>query len=324
MKRMIAFGARRLSPSRYVACSDRGQQTIHQREVTVSDSEDDQDALAPWEDDQDALAPWESDSRNMIRGLLYDAEFDRDQGTVTLFSEDWDPRGKGNKYPRAFSSFDDLRDTLIKIGDEVMTGSMPWENGPVFDIDSEHLVDAVLEEREVGQFFDSVLPAEADLLVSLDDLCLPGHTEEIRLTLEEVNDLLIAALAQNPTIMHEIHPRRFEELVAELFKRMGYDVTLTPPSHDGGRDVLAIRRDDVGTVLTLVECKRFRPDRKVGVALVRSLYGVVTSERASHGVIATTSSFTRNAKTFQQNLRYQLSLRDFNDLAAWCRRHRRP
>ena len=29
---------------------------------------------------------------------------------------------------------------------------------------------------------------------------------------------------------------RFEELVAELFKRMGYDVTLTPTSHDGGRD----------------------------------------------------------------------------------------
>lgn len=275
------------------------------------------------EDDQDALAPWECDARDRIRGLLYNAEFDRDEGTVTLFSEDWDPRGKGEMYPRAFGSLDELRDILIKFGDEAMGGSIPWENGPVFSIDSEHLVEAALEEREVEQFFDSVVPDDADLLVSLNDLCLPGHTGQIRLTLEEVNDLLIAALAQNPAIMHEVHPRRFEELVAELFKRMGYEVTLTPTSHDKGRDVLAVRRDDVGTVLTLVECKRFRPDRKVGVALVRSLYGVVSSERASHGVIATTSSFTRDAKAFQQNLRYQLSLHDFNDLAEWCRRHRR-
>jgi len=275
------------------------------------------------EDDEDNLAPWESDARSRIRGLLYDAEFDHEEGTVTLFSEDWDPRGRGDRSPRAFSNLNDLRDALIELGDEEMVGGIPWENGPVFSIDSEDIVDAALEEKGVEHFFGSIVPADAELLVSLDDLSLTGHTEQIRLTLEEVNDLLIAALAQNPELMHEVHPRRFEELVAELFNRMGYDVTLTPATHDEGRDVLAVRRDDVGTVLTLVECKRFRPDRKVGVALVRSLYGVVTSERASHGVIATTSSFTRGAKEFQQNLRYQLSLRDFNDLARWCRKHHR-
>lgn len=275
------------------------------------------------DDEEEALLPWESDAMSRIRGFLYDAEFNHDEGSVTLFSEDWDPRGKDNKYPRAFSSYDDLRDALIKIGDEAMGGSIPWESGPVFSIDSEHLVETALEEKEVDQFFNSVTLDNAELLVSIDDLCLPGHGDEIRLTFEEVNDFLIAELAQNPDLMHKVHPRRFEELVAELFKRMGYDVTLTSPSKDGGRDVLAIRRDDVGTLLTLVECKRFRPDRKVGIALVRSLYGVVASERASHGVIATTSSFTRDAKAYQQNLRYQLSLRDFNDLADWCRRHRR-
>jgi len=290
----------------------------------ATDFEDEVEEVRNSTDDQDALAPWECDARDRIRGLLFNAELDHDEGTVTLFSEDWDPRGKGEMYPRAFSNLDDLRDVLIEFGDEAMGGSVPWENGPVFSIDSEHLVEAALEEREIEQFFNSVVPDDADLLVSLDDLCLPGRADQIRLTFEEVNDLLIAALAQEPSLMYKVHPRRFEELVAELFKRMGYEVTLTPTSHDGGRDVLAVRRDDVGTVLTLVECKRFRPDRKVGVALVRSLYGVVTSERASHGVIATTSSFTRNAKAFQQNLNYQLSLRDFNDLAKWCHRHHRP
>jgi HJR/Mrr/RecB family endonuclease len=276
--------------------------------------------MADRDKEYDERLPWESDAWNRIRGLLYEATLDREQGSVTLYSEDWG--FKGDKAPRTFWNFDDLRDTLIKIGDETMIGSVPWEGGAVFDTDSEHLVDAALEAAGVQHVFALALPDDSDLLISLDDICQPHRAEEIRLTLEEVNDLLIEALAQNPDLMHEIHPRRFEELVAELFKRMGCEVTLTPQSRDGGRDVLAIRRDDVGTLLTLVECKKFRPDRRVGVALVRSLYGVVRSDRASHGVIATTSSFTRGAKEFQQNLQYHLSLRSFDDLVAWCRKYR--
>lgn len=274
------------------------------------------------EDEDNDLSPWESDALHRILGLMYEATFDRDAGSVTLYSEDWDPRGKGNKSAKTFWNLHDLRSTLIEIGDEEMTGRVPWEGGPVFSTDSDHLVDAALEAADVEQVFASALPDESELLISLDDLCQPGRIDEIRLTLEEANDLLIEALAQNPNLMHEVHPRRFEELVAEIFQRMGCEVTLTPSSRDEGRDVLAVRRDDVGTLLTLVECKKFRPDRKVGVALVRSLYGVVAADRASHGVIATTSSFTRGAKEFQQKLQYHLSLRSFDDLVAWCRKYR--
>ena len=81
---------------------------------------------------------------------------------------------------------------------------------------------------------------------------------------------------------------------------------------------MASQKTDVGKLLTLVECKRFSPDHKVGVDLVRSLYGVVEEKRATGGVIATTSSFTRGARQFQQNLEYRLSLRDFGDLVTWC------
>jgi len=123
--------------------------------------------------------------------------------------------------------------------------------------------------------------------------------------------------------MRDMHPRKFEELVAELFHRMGYDVILTPRSKDGGFDVLAFQKTGVGKLLTLVECKRYSPKDKVGVGLVRSLYGVVEEKNATHGVIATTSSFTRGARQFQQNLEYRLSLRDFNDLAAWCKEYKR-
>ena len=42
-------------------------------------------------------------------------------------------------------------------------------------------------------------------------------------------------------------PRGFEELVAEMLSRLGYEVTLTPASRDGGKDIYAARRDHLGT-----------------------------------------------------------------------------
>lgn len=136
-------------------------------------------------------------------------------------------------------------------------------------------------------------------------------------TVAVVNDELIAHLARHPERMRELTPRRFEELVAELLKCQGFEPTLTPRTRDGGRDILAARSDRLGTLLYLVECKRYAPENKVGVETVRSIYGVVQSERASKGVIVTTSSFTKQALAFASPLMFQLSLRDFDALRQW-------
>lgn len=265
---------------------------------------------------------WETMASWRVKEILDSAELDEESGTVTLQHEDWDP--KGRRDTRIFRSYDEMRAALVEIGDEEMTSHVPWDHGPVFSTDSDDIVDAALERAGLRDFFESVDRATGELLVSLEDLCVPEQERTIRLSMEEVNALLIEYLAAHPDLMHELHPRRFEELVAELFHRMGYEVLLTPPARDGGRDVLAFRRDDVGTLLTLVECKRFHPRHKVGVALVRGLYGVVEEGCASHGVIATTSSFTSGAAEFQKKLRYRLSLTDFDDLARWCAEYRQP
>ena len=49
----------------------------------------------------------------------------------------------------------------------------------------------------------------------------------------------------DPDRLHELHPRRFEELVAELLAREGLDVELTPASKHGGRDVLAYANSSI-------------------------------------------------------------------------------
>lgn len=159
-------------------------------------------------------------------------------------------------------------------------------------------------------------------LVTLSELADAKTLGLVRIDLETVNDELILSLRRHPELLHEIDPRRFEELVAELMRDRGWEVRLTPRSRDGGRDILAFFKNPVGTMLTLVECKRWRPDRHVGVEIVRGLYGVVSAENASGGMIATTSFFTTPAREFQQSVPHRLSLRDRDALLEWIRSYK--
>jgi HJR/Mrr/RecB family endonuclease len=132
-----------------------------------------------------------------------------------------------------------------------------------------------------------------------------------------VNDDLIAYLAANPRALRELTPRFFEEVVAELFRKRGFVVELTPRTRDGGYDVLAVQSDALGKSLYLIECKRYAASRKVGVEAIRGLYGVLQSARGTRGIIVTTSSYTKAALAFATPLEYQLSLRDFDALKEW-------
>ena len=54
---------------------------------------------------------------------------------------------------------------------------------------------------------------------------------------------LVAQLERDPRLCHQIHWRTWEEIVAGAYDRQGYEVTLTPRSNDGGRDIIAVHAD---------------------------------------------------------------------------------
>lgn len=129
----------------------------------------------------------------------------------------------------------------------------------------------------------------------------------------EINDQILRVVSRDPEIVFQLEPRRFEELSAEMFERLGYSVTLTPAQKDGGKDLIIAKRDDLGTMLSFVECKRYAPDRPVGVGVVRALSGVVELGRATSGIVLTTSRFTTGAEMLREELEYRMSLKDFSD-----------
>ncbi len=173
----------------------------------------------------------------------------------------------------------------------------------------------IVRKHRLHEKIDSVIDGER--LYSVRGAIEPSRLDDVRIELVSANEELFDFLKRHPKLIHSISPRRLEELVGDIFANMGYDVELTQQTRDGGYDIRALRKDKVGTLLYLVECKRYAPDRPVGVDFVRSLYGTVTEARASHGVMATTSYYSPDAKEYADRLKYQLSLRDYEDLTKW-------
>ena len=142
---------------------------------------------------------------------------------------------------------------------------------------------------------------------------------KIIISVTEVNDELINMLKSDPNLLRSISSRKFEKIVAELLARQGYDVELTPSTRDGGFDLYAAKNEQMGKFLYLVECKKYTPPNKVGIQVVRSLYGVVKQKKATAGLVATTSFFTSDAKLFQSKIEHEIKLQDYLDLQRWLK-----
>lgn len=143
--------------------------------------------------------------------------------------------------------------------------------------------------------------------------------ENVKFCIENVNAELMRMLRADPKMFYNLSPRKFEEVVAEMLTKMGYKISFTPISRDGGVDIFAAKSDLAGNFLYFVQCKRNSPNNKVGVAIVRELFGVVNDKKANGGIVATTSYFSKPAIEFQQRNPYTMSLKDFNSLTQWLK-----
>ena len=141
----------------------------------------------------------------------------------------------------------------------------------------------------------------------------------VLLDFKEIALAITREITKNPHTLHSLSPRQFEELVAYLMERKGYEVSLTQQSRDGGIDIFAIKKSAFGELLTIVDCKKYASNRPVGVELVRTMYGTLVMEHASHAIVATTSRFTEDAKTAANTYRYQISLKDHVDILNWMK-----
>lgn len=110
------------------------------------------------------------------------------------------------------------------------------------------------------------------------------------------------AQAQSANALDGMSWREFELLVGEAYRLQGYRVTETGGGGaDGGVD-LALTK---GSEKFLVQCKQWKA-YKVGVDVVRELYGVMAAKGATGGFVVTSGRFTDDAKAFAEGRNVQL------------------
>ncbi|MEW2317062.1 restriction endonuclease [Streptomyces bauhiniae] len=94
--------------------------------------------------------------------------------------------------------------------------------------------------------------------------------------------------------LNDLSPAKLETMVRDLFNVMGFAAwTDNKFSGDRGFDAVAINEDPVMGGPVLIQVKRIK--RPVSIEHIMSLVGAVESERATKGVLVTTSHFTSDA-----------------------------
>lgn len=135
---------------------------------------------------------------------------------------------------------------------------------------------------------------------------------------------ILDRIFKNPEAMHALEAREFEEFIATLIDKIGFeDVILTPRSGDKGRDVLATKKVHGISILFAFECKRYAPNRPIGPDVARALLGVIThgQTQVTKGVLVTSSYFSPATNSFILT-EPKLDGRDFNGITEWLREYK--
>ena len=131
---------------------------------------------------------------------------------------------------------------------------------------------------------------ERDRKTSIADAIVKLRSEEMArlqgILLPTLNELL------------ELSPQRFEDEIACLFGRLGYEVKQTPYSNDHGRDAIMMKDGRK----TLLECKRYGKDGLSTRPHLQKFHSAMTTDKAYKGFFVTTGIFTRDAIEFAKEV----------------------
>lgn len=155
------------------------------------------------------------------------------------------------------------------------------------------------------------------------------ETPEGRKAVESfVTQSLIDKLNANTDALISIDKRDFEELIAELYARQGFEVDLFRTSKDDGIDFLAVRNDDTKQpILLAVQTKH--PDstttrgnrRALPVATVREIYGVAKAWNLNGAIAVTSSRYSSAAKKFADLKPEEIQVVDGKSVLDWVKKY---
>lgn len=131
---------------------------------------------------------------------------------------------------------------------------------------------------------------------------------------------LLEDLKLDYNLIFKITPEQFEKLVAELFKRNGFEVRMNGKtnSKDGGIDVIAWKKDIVNIVIAVQVKFKSRIEKKVEAGEVRDLKGALAiNDYFTAGMLVTNTAFTSDARWIEEQVNSKLELKNAKDIKQW-------
>jgi restriction system protein len=114
---------------------------------------------------------------------------------------------------------------------------------------------------------------------------------------------IISGLNEDANLV-DLTPDAFEQLITNLFNKMGFEAYPTQRSKDGGVDCIAYYKEPVVGGKYVIQAKRWT--HTVQVDAVRDLFGAMDHERANKGILITTSKFAPACYKFADGKPLQL------------------
>lgn len=175
------------------------------------------------------------------------------------------------------------------------------------DIAEKAVHEKILSLVKVGELREELYSSEGTII----------EPPKASIIITDINDEVKKYFKKYPEKLYELSSRKFEELIASILEDMGLDVELTKATRDGGTDIIAVMKSALTSMLIFVECKKYAPDFKVDVGIIREVTGVHALKHPEKSIIVTTSTFTKDAIEEAKLFNGKLELNDYEKLKEW-------
>lgn len=123
----------------------------------------------------------------------------------------------------------------------------------------------------------------------------PTEGERVNFLIRALSDEFARLVARDPTVLNHLEWRDLERMVARVMEGLGFTVTLTRPSKDGGKDIVLNCQTAKGNESFIIEMKHWRTGKRVGKSAISHFLQVIVCEERSGGLLLSSSGYTRDA-----------------------------
>lgn len=164
-----------------------------------------------------------------------------------------------------------------------------------------------------------------DLRESIKELVSfePKELSPVELIVKTMVLKLCELVAESPEHLMNIEWRELEKLIAFSLEHLGFDITLTPSSKDGGKDVIAKCKVSNSLETYFIEIKHWKSGgKRAGNIPIREFIEVNATNGTNGGLFLSSSGFTTKVHSqIGELLNHKIRLGDSSKIVALCQRY---